>query len=701
MSENKQKKSHKKKKHKKKYRLFWFFVRIQVLFLIVVAAGLGWYYFGGYAQKVNALQQEAKKLVRESNEETFRSVQTSLVYDANGNLVSTLKGEKDVYYLDYEDIPPYAAAAMVSIEDKKFYRHNGIDIKAIMRAAKAMIQNGKVTQGGSTITQQLSRNIFLNHDVKWERKIEEMFIAVELEKVYSKNKIMEFYLNNVYFGNGYYGIQAASKGYFSTEVSNLDLSQIAFLCDIPNIPILYDPVVGMENTLKRRDRILDQMHDDGKISQDTCNEAKAEQITLNPSQKMKNDYVETYTYNCAIRALMAEGGFEFRTEFASEEERSSYEEEYDLLYSECQKSLYSKGYRIYTSSDLNMQQLLQDTVDNTLAEFTEQTEDGIYTLQGSAVCVDNHTGFVKAIVGGRNQNLSGYTLNRAYQSFRQPGSSIKPLIVYTPALERNYTPDSVVQDVKTEEGPSNSGDSYEGSVSLRYAVQKSKNTVAWNLLEELTPQVGLDYLKAMNFARLDKRDERPTSALGGFTNGVSAVEMASAYAALANDGRFREPTCIMRITDAQDNVIVETKNEEKEVYKMNAARMMTDMLVSAVQEGTGRGLALSNMPCAGKTGTTNDNKDGWFVGYTSYYTTSVWVGYDMPRELPGLSGASYPGNIWRNFMELLHQNLEPVNFLPFIDEQKAPLDNNEYMQGQEQEAITPEMGEPLEGAPGF
>ncbi len=701
MSEKKQNKSQKKKKHKKKYRIFWFFARLQILFLILVAAGLGWYYFGGYAQKVNALQQEAKKLVRESNEETFRSVQTSLVYDANGTLVSTLKGEKDVYYLDYEDIPPYAAAAMVSIEDKKFYRHNGIDIKAIMRAAKAMIQNGKVTQGGSTITQQLSRNIFLNHDVKWERKIEEMFIAVELEKVYSKNKIMEFYLNNVYFGNGYYGIQAASKGYFSTEVSNLDLSQITFLCAIPNNPSLYDPMVRFENPLKRRNRILDQMHEDGKISQDTCEEAKMEQIALNPSQKTKNDYVETYTYNCAIRALMAEDGFVFRTEFSSEEERSAYEEEYDLMYSEFQKSLYSKGYRIYTSIDLNMQQMLQDTVDNGLAEFTEQTEDGIFTLQGSAVCVDNHTGFVKAIVGGRNQNLSCYTLNRAYQSFRQPGSSIKPLIVYTPALERNYTPDSIVQDVKTEEGPSNAGGSYEGSISLRYAVQKSKNTVAWNLLEELTPQVGLDYLKAMNFARLDKRDERPTSALGGFTNGVSAVEMASAYAALANDGKFREPTCIMRITDAQDNVILETKNEEKEVYKMNASRMMTDMLVSAVQEGTGRGLALSSMPCAGKTGTTNDNKDGWFVGYTSYYTTSVWVGYDMPRELPGLSGASYPGSIWRNFMELLHQNLEPVNFLPYIDEQKAPLDNGEYMEGQDQgQIVTPEAGG-TEGVPDF
>ena len=268
MSEDKQKKnqkkSQKKKKHKKKYRAFWILIRLQVLFLILVAAGLGWYFFGGYAQKVSALQQEAKKLVRESNEDTFRSVQTSLVYDANGTLVSTLKGEKDVYYLDYEDIPPYAAAAMVSIEDKKFYSHNGIDVKAIMRAAKAMLQNGKVTQGGSTITQQLARNIFLNHDVKWERKIEEMFIAVELEKVYSKNKIMEFYLNNVYFGNGYYGIQAASKGYFSKEVKDLDLSQIAFLCAIPNNPSLYDPVVRIKNTIKRRNRILNQMHEIGR-----------------------------------------------------------------------------------------------------------------------------------------------------------------------------------------------------------------------------------------------------------------------------------------------------------------------------------------------------------------------------------------------------------------------------------------------------
>lgn len=691
----------KKKKKKKKYRVFWFFAKLQMLLLLLVAGAVGWYYYGGYAQKVSALQQEARMLVQKSSEATFRSVQTSLVYDTNGKLISTLKGEKDVYYLEYEDIPAYAVAAMISIEDKKFYRHNGIDIKAIMRAAKAMIENGEVTQGGSTITQQLSKLIFLTQERTWERKIEEMFIAVGLEKVYSKDKIMEFYLNNVYFGNGYYGIQAASRGYFSQDARDLSLSQIAFLCAIPNNPSLYDPVTKMENTIKRRDRILHQMLEDGKISQTTCQQARTEPITLNRPEKTKNDYVETYTYHCAIRALMQQQGFQFQTEFSSEEEKAKYQEEYDALYGECQKNLYTEGYRIYTSIDLDMQQQLQDAVDNGLADFTEQNEEGIYALQGSAVCIDNHTGFVKAIVGGRNQNLPGYTLNRAYQSFRQPGSAIKPLIVYTPALEGKYTPDTIVQDVKTEEGPSNSGGYYEGDITLRYAVQTSKNTVAWNLLEEMTPQEGLSCLKTMKFSRLDSRDNQMASALGGFTNGVSAVEMASGYGTLVHDGKYREPTCITRITDAEDNVILETETEEVDVYKMNAARMMTDMLVSVVQEGTGRGLALSNMPSAGKTGTTNDNKDGWFVGYTSYYTTSVWVGYDMPRELPGLSGASYPGSIWKSFMEQIHQGLEPVEFLPYIDENKAPLDNEEYLESlkNELEDLSEDSGEDLpEGA---
>lgn len=680
----------KKKKKKKKYRAFWFFAKLQIVLVLLVAGAVGWYYYGGYAQKVAVMQQEARMFVQKSNADTFRSVQTSLVYDTNGKLISALKGEKDVYYLEYEDIPAYAVAAMISIEDKKFYSHSGIDIKAILRAAQAMIQNGEVTQGGSTITQQLAKLTFLTQERTWERKIEEIFIAVGLEQKFSKDEIMEFYLNNVYFGNGYYGIQAASKGYFNVDAKDLSLSQITFLCAIPNNPSLYDPVEKMENTIKRRDRILNQMLQDGKISQETFGQAQAEVITLNRPEKTKNDYVETYTYFCAVRALMRQQGFQFQTEFSSEEEKAKYQEEYDALYGECQKSLYTEGYRIYTSIDLDMQQMLQDTVDSHLAEFTEQNEEGIFALQGAAVCIDNHTGHVKAIVGGRNQNLPGYTLNRAYQSFRQPGSAIKPLLVYTPALEGKYTPDTIVQDVKTEEGPSNSSGWYEGDITLRRAVAASKNTVAWNMLEELTPQTGLAYLKNMKFSRIDPKDERPTSALGGFTNGVSAVEMASGYAAIVHDGKFREPTCITKITDADDNVILETQSEEVEIYKKNAARMMTDMLVSVLQEGTGQGLALSAMPSAGKTGTTNDNKDGWFVGYTSYYTTSVWVGYDMPRELPGLSGSSYPGGIWQAFMEQVHQGLEPVAFLPYIDENKAPLDDEEYLGGMQEEQGGPQ-----------
>ena len=226
------------KKKKKKYRLFWFFVKFQFLLMLLVVGAVGYYYYGGYARQVSNMRQEAVQFVRESTADTFRASQTSVVYDRSGNTISTLKGEKDVYYLTSEQIPIDVSAAIVSIEDKKFYQHSGIDIKAILRAVRAMIENGEVTQGGSTITQQLARNIFLTQDKTWQRKVEEMFIATELEKKYSKTQILEFYLNNIYFGNGYYGIQAASIGYFNANVSELNLSQIAFLCAIPNNPSL-------------------------------------------------------------------------------------------------------------------------------------------------------------------------------------------------------------------------------------------------------------------------------------------------------------------------------------------------------------------------------------------------------------------------------------------------------------------------------
>lgn len=656
----------KKKKRRKKYYKFWAFVKIQAVLFLVVLCGCAYYFYGGYADEIKELKTEAERMVRTSTEETFRGNQTSVVYASDGSVISTLKSSRDSYYLELENIPGNAVAAIVSIEDKKFYHHDGVDYRAILRAVKAMIENGKVTQGGSTITMQLARNVFISQEKTWQRKVEEIFIAWNLEEKYTKNQIMEFYLNNIYFGNGYYGIQSASRGYFNKDVNDLSLSQIAFLCAIPNNPTLYDPLTNVENTLARRDRILANMQEDGKISAVEYANAIVEKIVLEqPEDVRKNDYVETYIYYCATRVLMEQEGFSFCYQFASEEDEAAYDEAYDTLYTECQNRLYTGGYQIYTSIDLTMQEELQTSVDENLEDFTEQNEEGIYALQASAVCIDNSTGYVRAIVGGRSQDFAGYTLNRAYQSYRQPGSAIKPLLVYTPSFERNYTSESIVVDEPIEDGPRNSNGTYMGAVTVRTAVEQSINTIAWKLYEELTPEAGLSYLRKMNFARLDTEDYRLSSSLGGFTNGVSALEMAAGYATLANDGMYRTPTCIVKITDASGNDIYVSEQDGQMVYRQNAARMMTDVLTGVFTNGTARGLGIDNMPCAGKTGTTNDQKDGWFVGYTRYYTTSVWVGYDMPQKLDELMGNTYPGKIWQTFMEQAHEGLEPMNFLPY------------------------------------
>ena len=657
-----------KKKTRKKYRGFWIFIRIQVVLILLVLGAIAYYFLGGYATTVKELSTEAKKLVRESTEDTFRAIQTGVLYDASGTQIALLKGEKDVYYLDSDEIPLEVKMAIISIEDKKFYRHKGIDYKAIIRAAWAMVRNGEVTQGGSTITQQLARTVFLNNNRTWQRKMEEIFIATGLEKKYSKSKLLEFYLNNIYFGNGYYGIQAASRGYFNRDVDELNLTEIAFLCAIPNNPTLYDPVTNYENTIKRRNRILDNMVEDGSITEAAGALAKAEEVTLDRPTKTKNNYVETYAYYCAVRALMEQQGFTLQTDFATTEERDTYEKDYQELYDTCERALYTAGYRIYTSIDLNMQTMLQQAVDEELAEYTEQNEEGIYTMQGAAVCLDNQSGLVKAVVGGRSQEYNGYTLNRAYQSYRQPGSAIKPLIVYTPLFEREYTPDSIVVDEPIEDGPENASGVYKGAVTIRYAVEQSINTVAWKLLEELEPSVGLSYLKEMNFSKLSKDDERPGAALGGLTTGVSPVEMAAGYATLENDGRYRRPSCIEKILDADGNEIYQNSQEEKQVYKENAARTMTNVLEGVLTEGTAAGFSLEETASAGKTGTTNYRKDGWFVGYTKYYTTSVWVGYDIPQEIPSLTGAGYPAEIWYSYMKELHKDLPYARFVSATDQ---------------------------------
>ena len=645
--------------------ILWNICKTFIILLLLGILLAGIYFYRKYSEPIVALKQKAETIAKNSEREDFRASLTSVVYDSSGEKISTLRSGKDSYYLTYDEIPKYAKDVMIVTEDKKFYSHSGVDLLANVRAFYYLLENkGKITQGGSTITQQLARTIYLTNEVTYERKLVEVFLAWELEKKYSKTDILEFYFNNIYFANGFYGIQAASKGYFNKSVQNLSLSELVFLCAIPNNPNLYNPYLQINKTVERRNRMLLQMLDDEKITQAEYDKAIEEEIVVEKNNINRHNYVETYVYYSAIRALMERDGFKFRNSFLDEEDKEIYEKQYATDYAYWQQQLYIGGYRVYTSIDLEKQKWLQEAVNTGTEEFTGVNEEGIYELQASAVCIDNATGYVVAIVGGREQEYVGYTLNRAYQSFRQPGSSIKPLIVYTPWFERGLTPETIVMDEKTEDGPANAG-SYLGEITVRTAVEKSQNTVAWNLFSELTPEVGLAYLKKMDFRKIVNSDYVLPASLGGLTYGVSVLEMASAYATIENEGIFRNPTCIVRITDSDGNEIITDTITEKRIYTEEATKTMTNVLKGVLTNGTAKKYNLETASAAGKTGTTNDKKDGWFVGYTSYYTTSVWVGYDMPKEIEDLSKKAYPTVIWKLFMDKIHENLPMIEIDPY------------------------------------
>ena len=333
--------SKKKKKRKKKKVL----LKVSVVFLLLVV--IGWFTFGA---KVMKLRSEAKELVAQSSEDTFKASQTSIVYDTNGKQLLKFKGEKDVYYLKYKELPVYVIAAVISVEDRNFYKHSGVDYKGISRAAVSyVVHKGAITQGGSTLTQQLAKTVFLNRQKTWKRKVKEIFMAVELEKKYSKEQILEFYLNNVYYSNGYYGIQAASQGYFRKDAKNLTMSEAAFLSAIPNNPTIYDPRTNKENTIKRRNKILKDMYEQNLVKKDQYEEALNEDIDVKKAQKTKTEkknYIETYVIHCATKEIMKQKGFEFKDDFSSNSEKKKYQEEYDKMYAECKRTLYSAGYHI-------------------------------------------------------------------------------------------------------------------------------------------------------------------------------------------------------------------------------------------------------------------------------------------------------------------------------------------------------------------
>jgi len=666
----------KKKKQKKKTErnivFTWIRRVLSVLFMLVVFSVIMVAIV--YGSKLMQLRKDAITLLDEKGEDAFFGAETSVVYDCNGEVLLYLKGERNSSYLEYGQIPEIVVKTFVVSEDRSFYSHSGIDLKGIARALWVLIKNeGEVTQGGSTITQQLARNIYLSYEVSIERKIKEMFIAYELEQRYDKDTIMEYYINNIYFANGLYGIEAAARGYFNKSVDELAASELIFLCAIPNNPTLYNPLENFENTLYRRNLLVTQLYEQGVIDELTASELKNYQINLEPGVSLRNNYVDTFVKYCATIELMEHRGFKLRYTFNSDTDKDLYETLYQKAYNECNSLLFTGGYEIYTSIDLSVQGEMQKILDEKLSGNIAVDEEGIYAFQGSSVCIDNETGNVVAIVGGRTADgYAGYTLNRAYQSFRQPGSSIKPVMIYAPLFERGYTPDTIVIDEAFAGGPKNYPNSYSGPITVKTAVAQSKNTIAWRLFQALTPNVGLRYLTEMGFSKIVESDNTEAAALGGLTYGTSAKEMAAAYAALANDGVYRQPTCVTRIIDARGQEIVSNAVEEKSIYNENAARMTTDVLKEVLATGTGKKYQVDNAICAGKTGTTDNTYDKWFVGYSRYYTVSVWCGYDYPKNIESKYD-SCAGEVWNDIMTYLHQNKEKRNFLTYAEpDEKVP-----------------------------
>lgn len=660
-----------------------FFRRLRNVILILAIAFCALFAAGNLmlkkatGQTLIGCMREAKDLVDSSTPDTFRLAQTSYIYSDDGTQLAALAESEDATYLSYEDIPADVVNAFVSVEDRTFWNNSGVDYKGILRVCVNYVKTkGQVAEGASTITQQLARGTFLSNEKTLSRKIKEIFIARQLTKKYTKEQIMEFYCNSCCFANGIYGVEDASQKYFGRSVSDLSLSETAYICAIPNRPEYYNPLKNSENAISRRNKILQDMYECDYITKDAGDAALAENITVaevSDEEDTFYNYEATYAINCAIRYLMKQDGFEFKSHFEDDADYDTYNAYYDEMYKQAKHKLYTGGYKVTTTMNLKAQKNLQKIFDKELAFNTKVDEStGIYQFQGAMTVIDNETGKVVAMIGGRSQDelQQTYSLNRGFQSFKQPGSSIKPLVIYTPALEEGYDANSTLTEIDVKAAKKSTSEKISKmsgkKMSLRYAVEDSKNGCAYSLYNIITPKVGLSYIENMNFSKIVQQDYTLSSGLGGLHHGTNTVEMANAYSTLENHGEYRQADCISSILDASGNEIYE-EPESKTVYTRSASDQMTDILEGVLNSsaGTAKGLkwsSASDVAAAAKTGTTNDNNVAWFCGYTPYYTISVWVGYDYPKSVKGLWGNIYPAYIWKEAMLYMIDGKDEADF---------------------------------------
>ncbi|MEH7109894.1 transglycosylase domain-containing protein [Bacillus sp. JJ1764] len=604
----------------------WHLLQIIVLIaLILVLSFFGLVYFFSKSADISALKNELP--------------QPTIFYDKNGEIASKVSANKNEG-VPISRVPTQMKNALVAIEDRRFYRHNGVDLIGTSRALFRDVVAGEMAEGGSTITQQLIKNTLLTSQKTMKRKMQEVFLALAVERKYSKQEILQMYVNQIYFGNGAYGIKQAASKYFAKDVKDLSISESAMLAGLIKAPSALNPYNHLAKAIQRRNVVLDQMKQQGYISKTQYEYAKNERVVLNDK-----------------------GGDPFRGKYPYYVDQVLDEAIHQ--YGLSQDDILTGGYKIYTELDPGMQSAMENTYQND-SLFPKGTDD---LVQSGGVLLDPATGGIRALVGGRGTHaFRGY--NRASQLKAQPGSSFKPLVVYTPALEEGWKITDMLKDEPIKFGtyqPSNYDHQYAGEVPMYEAVKESKNVAAVWLLNEVGIEKGLEAVNRFGI-QLEKEDHHLAVALGGLHKGVAPVNMAEAFSVFPNQGTRIKAHVIKKIVDGDGKVVTEWKGKKIRVTTKAVANHITTMLLGVVEQGTGKAAQIPGRETAGKTGSTqvpiqgiNGLKDQWFVGYTPQLVGAIWVGYDKTDSEHYLIPSSNVGApvVFREAMEAALKN-EPV-----------------------------------------
>ncbi len=562
-------------------------------------------------------------------------------------------GDENRVWVDIEKIPPAMQNAIVAIEDERFYSHSGVDIKRTLGAVINELSGGS-TYGGSTLTQQLVKNLTGDKERSRARKIREILRAISLETRLSKSEILELYLNTIYLGQNCYGVETASYRYFGKPASELTLAEASCIAGITQYPSQYDPIVNPKRNEEKRQLVLGKMLEHDYITKEQYKEAKETVLEFNTDASKANDGKTTYFTDYIIEQII---------EDLMEKNNCSRDVATIMLG--------SGGYKIYATIDTDVQAAMDKVYTDASNRKYFVSANGV-SVQSAMVICDPYTGHVKGLVGGVGKKQSQRELNRATQTKRQPGSSIKPLSVYAPAIDTGmYTPASVINDnpIRIDKWePKNDNQKFNGSTTLRNAIMWSRNIPAINIVNTLTPSLSYSYLTdKFHFSSVNERVDKNLSAmaLGGMSEGVSVLEMTAAYNTFVNDGNYFKPIGYTKIENAKGEVVIDnTKNKPTRAIGKDTAFVMRDLMKGVVSSGTGGGAKINGMATAGKTGTTDKSHNRWFAGFTPYYCGVTWYGFDNPRPISYYNGAnSNPALIiWKDIMAQIHKDLDNKEF---------------------------------------